>query len=92
MAQYRHEYKHLLSMAEYYALKMRLSAVMQRDVHAGADGEYRIRSLYFDNYFDKALFEKIDGVNDREKFRLRTYNGDNDTVFLEKKASARDSQ
>ncbi len=86
MAQYRHEYKHLLSMADYYALKMRLGAIMQRDVHAGATGEYRIRSLYFDNYFDKALNEKIDGVNDREKFRLRTYNGERDVVMLEKKS------
>lgn len=86
MAQYRHEYKHLLSLADYYALKMRLDAIMQRDAHAGATGEYQIRSLYFDNYFDKALNEKIDGVNDREKFRLRLYNGDRNTVFLEKKS------
>ena len=29
---------------------------------------------YFDNYRDKALREKIDGVSRREKFRIRYYN------------------
>ena len=58
---------------------------MQRDTHA-ADGRYRIRSLYFDTPSDKALREKIDGVNIREKFRIRFYNGDTSFIVLEKKS------
>ena len=35
---------------------------------------------------DKALREKIDGVNMREKFRIRYYNGDTSVIHLEKKS------
>ena len=40
---------------------------MQQDLHTGADGRYTIRSVYFGNYRDKALREKVDGVQRREK-------------------------
>ena len=42
--------------------------------------------MYFDNYNDKVLREKLDGVNEREKFRLRLYNNDNSYIKLEKKS------
>ena len=58
---------------------------MKRDVHA-IDGTYLIRSLYFDNASDKALREKVDGVNIREKFRIRYYNNDTSLIHLEKKS------
>lgn len=48
-------------------------------------GTYQIRSLYFDTPADKALREKIDGVNGREKFRIRYYNHDASLLLLEKK-------
>ena len=57
----------------------------ESDPHA-ANGCYLIRSLYFDNAEDKALREKIDGVNLREKFRIRFYNGDTSVIHLEKKS------
>ena len=63
---FRHEWKHLIGPADLLALRARLSAVMLRDHHA-ADGSYQVRSLYFDNLADKALREKIDSVNCREK-------------------------
>ena len=49
-------------------------------------GKYLIRSLYFDNLSDQALREKLDGVNGREKFRIRYYNGDTSLIRLEKKS------
>ena len=58
---------------------------MERDPHV-VDGKYHIRSLYFDNPDDKALREKIDGVNIREKFRIRLYNRDTSLIKLEKKS------
>lgn len=82
---YRHELKYDISFAEYLELVPRLRAVMQRDPHAGAKGVYRISSIYFDNYCDKALREKIDGVAKREKFRVRWYNDDLSFIRLEKK-------
>ena len=82
---YRHELKQEISNLDMLVLRQRLLAVMQRDLHA-ADGKYEIRSLYFDNARDKALREKTDGVNVREKFRIRYYNGDSSFIKLEKKS------
>ena len=82
---YRHEWKHILTYSDMLVLRSRLSAVMRPDPHT-IDGKYMIRSLYFDNMEDKALREKIDGVNRREKFRIRYYNGDTSLIHLEKKS------
>lgn len=81
---YRHEWKHELSPLDLIPLRTRLCAVMDPDPNA-INGKYMIRSLYFDNLRDKALREKIDGVNQREKFRIRYYNGDTSLIHLEKK-------
>ncbi len=81
---YRHEWKHELNAADLLILRSRLRAVMESDPHA-VDGKYHIRSLYFDNPEDKALREKLDGVNLREKFRIRLYNRDASVIHLEKK-------
>ena len=82
---YRHEWKHVLNTGDLLILRQRLRAVMESDPHA-IDGKYYIRSLYFDNLDDKALREKIDGVNMREKFRIRLYNCDSSVIHLEKKS------
>lgn len=83
---FRHEYKHQINLADILVLKARLSAVAAHDSNAGDDGTYYIKSLYFDNYMDKALREKIDGVNKREKFRIRYYGTDTSFIRLEKKS------
>lgn len=82
---YRHEWKHEISYGDMLVLRRRLSAIMKTDTHA-VNGKYLIRSLYFDNASDKALREKIDGVNVREKFRIRYYNKDTSLIHLEKKS------
>ena len=81
---YRHEWKHEINYADRLVLLSRLSTVMKRDEHA-INGIYKVRSLYFDTPEDKALREKVDGVNMREKFRIRYYNGDTSYIVLEKK-------
>ena len=83
--QYRHEWKHEIRYADLPAIRQRLRAVAHADPHA-RDGKYLIRSLYFDNLQDKALREKIDGVDMCEKFRIRYYNGDPSLIHLEKKS------
>lgn len=83
--QYRHEWKHEISLSDRIAIRQRLRLIARADEYA-QDGRYLIRSLYFDNPADKALREKIDGVNRREKFRLRYYNGDVSLIHLEKKS------
>jgi len=86
---FRHEYKFCLGFGEYLALRSRLRAVLPHDPHAGPSGEYLIRSVYFDNADDKALREKLDGTDRREKFRIRWYNGDMSYIALEKKSKQR---
>lgn len=81
---YRHELKYKITCSEYMTVKERIRTVMESDPHA-RDGTYLIRSVYFDNVYDKALREKIDGVNKREKFRIRYYNDDLSYITLEKK-------
>ena len=82
---YRHEWKHEISQADLLCIRQRLRAVCEPDPHT-VDGKYLIRSLYFDTPGDKALREKIDGVNLREKFRIRLYNCDSSVIHLEKKS------
>ena len=82
---FRHEWKHEITPCDSVIIRQRMRAVAQPDPHA-ADGKYKIRSLYFDNLYDKALREKIDGVNCREKFRIRYYNDDPSFIMLEKKS------
>ena len=82
---FRHEWKHEINFSDMIAIRHRLRAVAKPDPHA-VDGSYFIRSLYFDNLSDKALREKIDGVNCREKFRIRYYDHDPSLIHLEKKS------
>ena len=82
---FRHEWKHEITAYDRYILRLRLGAVCRPDAHA-VDGKYTIRSLYFDDGSDTALREKLDGVNIREKFRIRCYNGDTSLIHLEKKS------
>ena len=83
--QYRNEIKHVITAADRAAICANMRAVAKLDPHAAERGFYRIRSLYFDSLTDKALREKLDGVNEREKFRIRYYNDDTEHIKLEKK-------
>ncbi len=82
---FRHELKYYLNLADYLIIKKRLSTIAGPDEHTGENGSYRIRSLYFETPDDKALLEKLYGINEREKFRIRYYNEDTSFIRLEKK-------
>ena len=81
--EYRHEIKHFITPADAQAIRANMTAVAALDPHAGKEGAYRIRSLYFDDLRDTALWEKLDGVNERRKFRIRYYNDDLSFIKLE---------
>ena len=81
----RHELKHQINLREDLVLSQRLRKLFTHDKNAGPYGIYRVTSLYFDTPYDSALREKIDGVNRREKFRLRYYGTDFSFIRLEKK-------
>lgn len=82
---WRHEWKYELFAGDLPRIRARLQAVAKRDPHAGKCGRYRVRSLYFDDYADSALWEKINGEDPRAKFRIRYYNEDTSLIRLEKK-------
>lgn len=83
---FRHEIKHYINMSDYLSIRNRLIHIMHIDRNANKDNEYIIRSLYFDNLDDKVLMEKINGINHREKFRIRFYNNNHSFIRLEKKS------
>ena len=88
-AKFRHELKHYINYSDYLAIRNRLRTIMHIDRNANADNEYRIRSLYFDNVYDKALMEKAVGIPKRDKFRIRFYNDNHNFIRLEKKSKIR---
>lgn len=81
---YRHEIKHLITPADAAAIRTNLRAVARPDPNAAQNGGcYLVHSLYFDDPFDTALHEKLDGVNQRKKYRIRYYNDDLHYIVLE---------
>ena len=81
----RHEEKHQVNLREALVLSRRLEKLFPRDPHAGPEGSYQVVSLYYDDPYDTALRQKLDGVDRREKFRLRYYGKEPAFFKLEKK-------
>ncbi len=79
----RHELKFIISPAQEFVLSRALDAVLHRDPNGDERNEYAIRSLYFDTVFDSALYDKLDGVQNRDKYRIRIYNYSDKVIKLE---------
>ena len=86
---YRHELKYEVTSAQLQLLKNRINHLIPPDKHAGPTGGYTIRSLYFDDQYDRCLRENEDGTDPREKFRIRIYNHSSDRITLECKRKER---
>ena len=82
----RHELKYFITPAELNVLRSSLKPVMQLDPNGNENNEYHIRSLYFDTINDDALEEKIAGVGNRKKYRIRIYNFSDRVIKLECKS------
>lgn len=74
--------------ADLLLLAGRLKNVMSQDVHQEGDC-YEIRSLYFDDLWDRCLEENEAGVDKREKYRIRIYDPRSDVIHLEIKEKNR---
>ena len=85
MRKYRNEIKYIVSKAIALELKSKLSCILDYDPNADKNGEYIIKSLYFDDLENTAYYEKLDGVLYRKKYRIRTYNDDDKYIRLERK-------
>ena len=94
---WRYERKYLLEPTEGGVLAATLSAVMATDGHARPmlpDGGpprlrpacgYNVRSLYFDDDEGHGLRDKLDGVDERFRYRIRIYDGNDGAIRFEKK-------
>ncbi len=83
---FRSELKHYINYQDYLIIKSRISKVLDLDKNTNNNFEYKIRSIYFENFNDKVLQEKLLGLNKRDKFRIRFYNDDESFIRLEKKS------
>ena len=80
----RHELKFLITRTQLEVLRRTVGNVLSLDPNAKKNGgSYHIRSLYFDTVFDDALYDKIAGVKDRDKYRIRIYNLSDAVIFME---------
>ncbi len=65
-------------------LRQRAMQLLTPDEH-GTFGSYVITSLYYDDPLDHALDEKLDGLPEHSKFRVRTYDFSENFIKLERK-------
>lgn len=79
----RHELKFYINPVEAVVLRRVLDQTMQRDPNGDENNEYHIRSLYFDTWFNDALIDKLDGVKNRDKYRIRIYNFSDKVIRME---------
>ncbi len=79
----RHELKFFISPLEYEVLSRVLDHTLDRDPNGDENNEYHIRSLYFDTLFNNAVVDKVDGVKNRDKYRLRIYDFSDTFIRME---------
>ena len=81
---YRREIKYVIPLSKAYVIKNCLDTTLNRDSHYNGK-PYKIRSLYFDSINNKNFNEKMAGVENRRKYRLRIYGNSKSVCKLEKK-------
>ena len=82
---YRVEDKYNCSETQLVMLQSRMEAALRPDSNEGGPEGYSIVSLYFDDLQDSCLQDTEDGVNQRNKYRIRIYNDSLDVIKLEVK-------
>lgn len=87
----RVELKHHINYFQYISLSQRLNNVLVGDKHNGDKG-YTVRSLYFDDLGNNDFYDKLAGLENRKKIRLRVYDPKDNKAKLEIKRKYGDSQ
>lgn len=82
---FRHEIKFFINRIDAFLLGNMLKQSMQTDIHGDENGEYWIRSMYFDSQDNRDYLEKINGCSQRKKLRIRIYSTGDRTAKLELK-------
>lgn len=86
---FRNELKYICSEGELQQILARIQPLCQRDPHVGPEGIYNIRSVYFDDWQNRFFYENENGIDPREKFRIRIYNASDARITLECKKKER---
>lgn len=81
----RYELKYLITAMQAEQLRLCLDTLCFRDENTNSQGQYNIRSLYFDDYQSSAFRDNEMGIAPRRKFRFRIYNCDESVIRLEQK-------
>lgn len=83
----RYEYKYLVPNSLIGKIREEIFPFVKLDDFAKkhSDGQYTVRSIYYDSPQFSCYKEKIDGIKDRKKYRVRGYNNlsDKSITFLE---------
>lgn len=87
----RHELKYYINTVSYEEIRNRLRYVLDFDTGGNShtvdlnepNPGYTITSLYFDDMYNSAMDEKINGTRFRKKYRIRIYNHNEDVIKLE---------
>ena len=85
----RYEYKYFCTALQAQTIKSRIQCFMQIDDHVSESGFYHVRSLYFDDIYNTGYHANENGTEPRDKFRIRVYDNDASSIFLEKKQKCR---
>ena len=80
----RHEEKYIIDYRQDLILRHRALQILKPDPH-GDHGSYVITSIYYDDPLNTALYEKLDGLPEHSKFRIRTYDFSDRIIKLERK-------
>jgi hypothetical protein len=88
----RMELKYYISYHEYVTLSTKLKKFLEQDKHNSEKlNGYLIRSLYFDDLQDKSFEDKMAGIEERSKYRLRIYDPEAKWVKFEIKNKSNDT-
>lgn len=80
----RREMKYFIGIDDYFYFKDAFSKVLHLDNYSKS-GAYMVRSLYFDSIDNSDYHDKIDGIENRKKIRLRVYSPHDKVAKLEVK-------
>jgi len=81
----RLEYKYLVPINKINLLRKAFANYTIKDSYHLGQNDYTVRSIYFDTSDMRFYHEKIDGIKERKKLRIRGYNelSDESIIFLE---------
>lgn len=72
----RYEYKYFVPNEKMDVLRRMIVPFMEHDRHCAfrENNQYTVRSIYYDTPGFRCYFDKVDGIKNRHKYRLRGYN------------------